>query len=105
MSSKLWMCVVMFSIKIPASASLKDRRQVVRSLLDRLKKRYNASTVDLGPDGVWDSAELSAVFAGSSFSEVDSRADKICESIHIMEDDGSFEPDHVSKEVFCYDDI
>ncbi len=35
---------------ISDAASLKDRRRVVKSLLDRLANRHNVAVADLGPD-------------------------------------------------------
>ncbi len=35
---------------ISDAASLKDRRRVVKSLLDRLANRHNVSVADMGPD-------------------------------------------------------
>lgn len=35
---------------ISDAASLKDRRRVVKSLLDRLTNRHNVAVADLGPD-------------------------------------------------------
>jgi uncharacterized protein YlxP (DUF503 family) len=35
---------------ISDAASLKDRRRVVKSLLDRLTDRHNVAAADLGPD-------------------------------------------------------
>ena len=36
------------SIEIPGSSSLKDKRQVLRSLLDAIRVRYNVSAAELG---------------------------------------------------------
>ena len=35
---------------ISDAVTLKDRRQVVRSLLDRLSNRHNVAVADMGPD-------------------------------------------------------
>jgi uncharacterized protein len=39
--------VVQLEIVLPEAASLKDRRQVVRSLKDRLRQRFNVSVAEL----------------------------------------------------------
>ena len=36
---------------ISDALTLKDRRRVVKSLLDRLAHRHNVSVADMGPDG------------------------------------------------------
>lgn len=99
------MGVVRFTIRIPGASSLKDRRQVVRSLLESARSRFNASTADLGPDGVWDAARLVVACAGSSARELDERMEQICGMFERMGESGEFEPIDVEREVFSYDDI
>lgn len=43
---------------ISDALSLKDRRRVVKSLLDRLAHRHNVAVADLGPDNAPRHAEL-----------------------------------------------
>ena len=40
--------VYTFEIHLPAARSLKDKRQVVRRLKDRLRARYNVAVAELG---------------------------------------------------------
>jgi uncharacterized protein YlxP (DUF503 family) len=103
--AKLWIGVVMFSIRIHGAGSLKDRRQVVRSVLDRMKSHFNASVADLGPDGVWDRADLAVSCIGSSSQETETRVDHICSLLDHLEDDGEFEPCAIAREVFAYGDL
>jgi len=43
---------------IPLSRSLKDRRQVVRSMKDRLRQSFNVSVAELDEAVTWQSATL-----------------------------------------------
>ncbi len=43
---------------IGVAASLKDRRRVVRSIVDRLRARYNLCVVELDEPQVWQRAEV-----------------------------------------------
>ncbi|MDJ0767897.1 MAG: DUF503 domain-containing protein [Ilumatobacter sp.] len=45
-------------IRIPASQSLKDRRQVVRSLLDSTRQRFGVSAAEVGGQDTWQRATL-----------------------------------------------
>jgi uncharacterized protein YlxP (DUF503 family) len=45
-------------IRIPASRSLKDRRQVVRSLLDGARRRFQVSAAEVGGQDTWQRATL-----------------------------------------------
>ena len=48
-------------IRIEHAQSLKDRRQVVRSLKDQLKQGFNVSVAELDEAGTWQSATLGVV--------------------------------------------
>ena len=43
-------------IRIPASQSLKDRRQVVRSLVDGARSRFGVSAAEVGGQDTWQRA-------------------------------------------------
>ena len=48
-------------IRIEVAQSLKDRRQVVRSLKDQLRQGFNISVAEMDEAVTWQSATLSAV--------------------------------------------
>ena len=45
-------------IRIPASQSLKDRRQVVRALVDGVRHRFEVSAAEVGGQDTWQLATL-----------------------------------------------
>jgi uncharacterized protein len=45
-------------LRIEAAHSLKDRRQVLRSLKDRLRARFNVSVAELDPSDAWQRATI-----------------------------------------------
>ena len=53
-------------LSIPLSRSLKDRRQVVRSMKDRLRQRFNVSVAELDEAVTWQSATLGVAAVSSS---------------------------------------
>jgi uncharacterized protein YlxP (DUF503 family) len=55
-------------LRIEGAHSLKDRRQVVRSLKDRLRHRFNISIAELNPSELWQSATLGVVAISPSRS-------------------------------------
>ena len=58
-------------VSIPHAQSLKDRRQVVRSLKEKLKHRFNASVCELNEGGtVWNQATLAVAVISSSAEAV-----------------------------------
>jgi uncharacterized protein YlxP (DUF503 family) len=53
-------------LSIPHSRSLKDRRQVVRSLKDKLRQGFNVSVAELDESVTWQSATLGVAAVSSS---------------------------------------
>src|SRR5581483_10571256 len=53
-------------LSIPLSRSLKDRRQVVRSMKDRLRQGFNISISELDEAITWQSATLGVAAISSS---------------------------------------
>ena len=47
---------------IPGSASLKDKRRVLRSLLDRIRARFNVSTAELDFHDKWQRTRIGIAF-------------------------------------------
>lgn len=50
--------ILTLELRIEAAHSLKDRRQVLRSLKDRLRARFNVSVAELDPDNAWQRATI-----------------------------------------------
>ncbi len=48
-------------LHIPGNGSLKGKRQVVKSLLARLRKEFNVSVAEVGAHDVWQSAVIGVV--------------------------------------------
>jgi len=48
-------------LRIEAAQSLKDKRQVVRSLKDRLRASFNVSVAELDPSDLWNQATIGVV--------------------------------------------
>jgi len=50
--------VVTWELHLPAAQSLKDKRQVVKSLKDRLHHQFNVSAAETDHQDLWQRAEL-----------------------------------------------
>jgi len=100
-----WIGAAECSIKIIYAGSLKERRHVVRSLLDGIRVRFSISPADLGPPDRWQSAVLGFTAAGSSPSELEERIDNLESFLIQREADGEFEILNFTREVFAYGDL
>ena len=58
-------------LSIEAAQSLKDKRQVVRSLKDRLRAHFNVSTAELNPSNLWNTATVGVVSVSDSRDYLD----------------------------------
>ena len=58
-------------LRIEASHSLKDRRQVLRSVKDRLRAKFNVSVAELDPDDAWQRATIGVAAISSSRDYLD----------------------------------
>lgn len=58
-------------LRIEAAQSLKDKRQVVRSLKDRLRAHFNVSVAELEPSSLWNHATVGVVAVSSSRDYLD----------------------------------
>ena len=58
-------------LHIEAAQSIKDRRQVVRSLKDRLRVSFNVSIAELDNGELWNRATLGIVSISSSHNYLD----------------------------------
>ena len=57
---------LMLELRIEAAQSLKDKRQVVRSLKDKLRAKYNVAVAELEETNLWQRATLGVVSISSS---------------------------------------
>jgi uncharacterized protein len=63
--------VLSLDLLLPASNSLKDKRQVLRSLLDRLHNEFNVSAAEVGDNDVWRRAQLGVACVANERSHAD----------------------------------
>lgn len=75
-------------IQVHGSQSLKQKRGVVRSILGRVRNRFNLSAAEVGGQGTWQHALLGFSAAGSdaaSVRRVLERAVVFVEDLHLAE--------------------
>ncbi len=58
-------------LRIEAAQSLKDKRQVVRSMKDRLRASFNVSVAELDPSNLWNQATIGVVAISHSRDYLD----------------------------------
>jgi uncharacterized protein YlxP (DUF503 family) len=58
-------------LHIPDAHSLKDKRQIVRSLKDRLRKRFNVAVAEMEYQDVWQRAIIGVVTLSTAEQHVE----------------------------------
>ena len=64
-------------VRIEHAHSLKDRRQVVRSVKDQLRQAFNISVAEMDDGSVWNTASLGVVAISSSRSYLHGMVDEV----------------------------
>ena len=72
-------CVV--TIQLPASRSLKDKRQVVRSLTERLRRQFNMAVAEVEEQDAWQTAVLGFTVVSNEAGHAARQVDRILEAI------------------------
>jgi uncharacterized protein YlxP (DUF503 family) len=68
--------VLRLTLYIHGAASLKDKRQVLRKVLDRLRSRFNVSVAEVGDNDVWQRAVVGICAVANEHSFVNEVLDK-----------------------------
>jgi uncharacterized protein YlxP (DUF503 family) len=68
-------------LHLPMSHSLKDKRQVLRSLQSRIRDQFGVSIAETGAQDVWQSAELTIAIAASDTAHARATLEKIADFI------------------------
>lgn len=64
-------------LRIEAAQSLKDKRQVVRSVKDKLRANFNVATAELDPSNLWNQATIGVVSVSDSRDYLDGLMKKV----------------------------
>jgi uncharacterized protein YlxP (DUF503 family) len=68
---QLMIAFLTLELRIEAAHSLKDKRQVTRSLKDRLRSSFNVSVAELDPSPLWNQATIGVVSVSHSRDYLD----------------------------------
>ena len=71
------------TIQVPDSESLKDKRQVVRSLTAKLRNKFNVAVAEVGDQNLWQSAVIGVACVSSDGQH----ADEMCQKVLRFVDD------------------
>ena len=64
-------------VRIPGANSLKEKRQVIRSVKDRIRHRFNASVAEVDHQDKWQRAALGVAVVGTDGGYVTGALDEL----------------------------
>ena len=73
--------VCRLELSIPSANSLKAKRMVLRSVLDRVRARYHVSIVEVGEQDVWQRASVGFAIVTTDRALANSLADQVTRTI------------------------
>jgi len=81
-------CSLKREFRLTDNRSLKGKRKVVRSMVDKVKSRFNASIAEVGSNDKWQKIELGISAVGNDRRHIDSSLNHILsflESLYLAE--------------------
>ncbi len=77
--------------------SLKQKRQIVKSIIGRIKSRFNVSVAEVDRQDEWRAAVIGVACVSNTRKHVDSQLDTL---LDFLESDGRFYIESVQKEFY-----
>ncbi len=75
--------IVRLAIEIPSAHSLKEKRKVVKSVIDQVKHRFNVAIAEVDGHAQWQFAELGVVCVSTSTQHADEMLRRV---LHFIEE-------------------
>lgn len=73
--------VLRISLLIHDNQSLKEKRQVLKSLMEKVRNRFNVSVAEVGDNDMWQRAEVGVTAVGNDRAFMNSVLDKVLDFI------------------------
>ncbi len=77
----MFVAVAVFELHIPAGRNLKDKRRVIKSLIDRLHQRYRVSVAETDYQDLHQRARIAVAAVHGSRSELERLLDRIRDQV------------------------
>jgi len=76
--------VCKLDLRIPENHSLKEKRHVLRKLIDRVRARFNVAISEVGDNDLWQRAQMGFCTVGNDRRHINSSLDKVIYFIEQM---------------------
>ncbi len=62
---------ISLTLLIPGALSLKDKRQVLQSLIEKVRRKFNVAVAEIGYQDQWQRSEIGLAFLSNRFSHLE----------------------------------
>lgn len=69
--------ILRFTLRLPESGSLKDKRQVIRSLSQRIRNKFQVSVAEVGDNDLWQLATIGVACVTNTHRHCEEMLDEI----------------------------
>jgi len=76
--------VLRLTLHLPAPGSLKSKRHLVRSAIDRVKAKFNVSIAEVAENDLWQRSVLGVAAVGNDHAFVNESLDKVADFVASM---------------------
>jgi uncharacterized protein YlxP (DUF503 family) len=76
--------VLRLTLHLPSPGSLKSKRHLVRSAIDRVKARFNVSIAEVAENDLWQRSVLGVTAVGNDHAFVNEMLDKVADFVGAM---------------------
>jgi uncharacterized protein YlxP (DUF503 family) len=76
--------VLRLTLHLPAPGSLKSKRHLVRSAIDRVKAKFNVSIAEVAENDLWQKSVLGVAAVGNDHAFVNESLDKVADFVGSM---------------------
>ena len=74
--------LVKITLRLHDCKSLKEKRRVVKSMIGRIRNRFNVSAAEVGANDIWKRAEIGFALMGNAGPLVNAKLDKLLNLAH-----------------------
>ncbi len=80
--------ILRLTLFLPSPGSLKSKRHLIRSAIDRVKARFNVSIAEVAENDLWQKSIIGVTAVGNDHGFVNETLDKVCDFVGSMHGGG-----------------
>lgn len=66
-----------FELQIQEATSLKDKRRVIKGLMEKMRRQFQMSTVETGLQDVWEKSRIGCCYAANYEQDLENKLERI----------------------------